>query len=41
MATISVDDDTLSVEVLAAETDCNYYIRTAYDDPTGLRQCTE
>lgn len=41
MATISVDDETLSVEVLAAETDCNYYIRVVYDDPTGSRQRTE
>ena len=41
MATISVDDETLSVEVVAAETDCNYYIRVEYDDPTGLRQRTE
>ncbi|AQL44762.1 hypothetical protein BV210_18610 (plasmid) [Halorientalis sp. IM1011] len=41
MATISVDDETLSVEVVAAETDCNYYIRVEYDDSTGSRQRTE
>ena len=41
MAEITVGDDTLDVDIIAADTESQFYIRVEYEDPAGERRRNE